>query len=292
MLDHKHLHPMLIGIEKPAFNDPEFYYEIKLDGVRCIAYIDADGVELRNKRDMNLTNKFPELRTIYKQVKKPCILDGELYVYKHNLTDFFEIQKRTLTSDVFKNTLASRKYPATFTAFDVLYVEDTSMLQTPLYKRKAVLKKLVMDNERINVSHYIEEYGVELFELTTKANLEGIVAKRKDSVYHLGKRTSDWMKCKNMLDDDFVVCGYIQKERGMVSLILAQWRNQMLLYKGHVTMGVSLSYIESHCTKTNDIPFAIVPKGNQDAVWIKPMLVGCVRFMEYTNHGGLRQPVF
>lgn len=292
MFDDKDIKPMLIGIEQPAFNDPNFIYELKLDGVRCIAYIDKDKVELRNKRNLKLTQKFPELKNIYQQAKKRCILDGELYVYKDGKTDFFEIQKRTLSSDRFKIQLSSKKYPATFTAFDVLYVDDKLLIDRPLIERKKILNKLITENDRFNISRYIETNGIELFDLTTKNDLEGIVAKRKDSKYFLDKRSKDWIKCKNLIDEDYVIVGYIIKEKGMVSLVLAQYDNHDLIYKGHVTLGVSLSYLNSHSQKTNICPFLMIPKGNEDAIWIHPFLVGSVKFMKYTENGGLRQPVF
>lgn len=292
MFDDKDIKPMLIGIEQPAFNDPNFIYELKLDGVRCIAYIDKDKVEFRNKRNLKLTQKFPELKNIYQQAKKRCILDGELYVYKDGKTDFFEIQKRTLSSDRFKIQLSSKKYPATFTAFDVLYVDDKLLIDRPLIERKKILNKLITENDRFNISRYIETNGIELFDLTTKNDLEGIVAKRKDSKYFLDKRSKDWIKCKNLIDEDYVIVGYIIKEKGMVSLVLAQYDNHDLIYKGHVTLGVSLSYLNSHSQKTNICPFLMIPKGNEDAIWIHPFLVGSVKFMEYTENGGLRQPVF
>lgn len=292
MFDDKDIKPMLIGLEQPAFDDEDYIYELKLDGERCIAYIDKNGVDLRNKRNLKLLAKFPELKNIYQQVKKKCILDGELYIYKDGITDFFEVQKRTLTSDKFKIQLASKKHPATFTAFDVLYVDDKSIMDKSLIARKKILDKLINENDRINISRYIEEKGIALFALTTKNNLEGIVAKKKDSKYYLNKRTKEWIKCKNMLDEDFVIVGYLLKEKGMVSLVLAQYDNDELIYKGHVTMGVSLSYINSHSKKTNKCPFAIIPKGNEDAIWIHPFLVGTVKFMEYTKSGGMRQPVF
>ena len=120
MYDIKDISPMLIGIEKAAFDDPDYLYELKLDGVRCLAYIDSDGVELRNKRNLKLTEKFPELHDIYKQVKKSCILDGELYVFKDSVTDFFEIQKRTLTSDTIPFSL--RIYPQMITSSSNIFL--------------------------------------------------------------------------------------------------------------------------------------------------------------------------
>ena len=149
-----------------------------------------------------------------------------------------------------------------------------------------------MENHQISISRYVEEQGKALFQLTTQKHLEGIVAKRKDSLYSCGKRTKDWIKCKNMMDEDFVIVGYIRKDKNMVSLVLAQYDDKELLYKGHVTLGVSLSYLQKHSNKTNTCPFSSVPNGNEDAVWISPYLVGCVKFMQHTKNGGMRQPVF
>ena len=160
-------------------------------------------------------------------------------------------------------------------------------------KRKQLLEKTVRENDRLSISRYIETNGIALFELTKQRGLEGIVAKRKDSRYVCGKRTKDWIKCKNLLDDDFIVCGYIVKEKGIVSLILAQYdQHHQVVYKGHVTMGASLPYLMEHSEKTDTSFLPSVPNGNEEAVWIDPPLVGTVKFMQYTEQGGLRQPVF
>lgn len=288
----KDARPMLIGMEQPAFNDENYLYEIKLDGVRCLAYLDAKETFLQNKRGLKLNKKFPELMKIHLQVKKRCILDGELYVFHDGTNDFFEVQRRTLTSDPFKIRMQAKRLPATFTAFDVLMIEDEDLTQQPLSIRKKRLSSLVKENDRFNVSRVIAGQGLALFELSKENGLEGIVAKHKESRYQLGKKTTDWIKSKNLMDDDFVITGYIPKENGIVSLVLAQYQGKQLVYKGHVTMGVSLPYLHAHSKKTEEMPFSDIPSGNDDAIWISPYLVGCVKFMEYTNTGGLRQPVF
>lgn len=285
--------PMLIGSEQPAFDDADYIYELKLDGVRCLLYVEKKRSELRNKRELKLNEKFPELKNLYRQVKETCILDGELYIFHDGVPDFFQVQKRTLTSDPFKIRLHTSSYPACFTAFDVLYYKDTFIIDQPLMKRKALLQKLVKENELISISRYIEKEGKQLFALTKEKDLEGIVAKRKNSLYFPGKRTKDWIKCKNLLDDDFIVCGYILKEKGIVSLILAQYdEHNTIVYKGHVTMGASLPYLMEHSQKTRDSILDPIPSGNEQAIWIDPPLVGTVKFMQYTEQGGLRQPVF
>lgn len=292
LFDEKKIKPMLIGKESAPFNDPNYLYELKFDGCRCLAYLNKETTELRNKRGVNLNAKFPELMEIHHQIKTKCILDGELYVYREGRTDFFELQRRTLTSDRFRIRILSNKYPATFTVFDILYIEDHSVMNQPLYQRKQLLKDVLDENERINRSRTISEKGVELFALTQQQALEGIVAKKRDSLYYPDTRTKEWIKCKNLLDDDFVIAGYIVKEKGIISLILGQYRQRKLIYKGHVTMGVTANQLMRYAKKTAQCPFEELPNNNEEAIWIKPFLVGTVKFMEYTSSGGLRQPIF
>lgn len=125
LFDKKDIKPMLIGEMTDAFDSPDFIYELKLDGERCLAYLDPKGsTELRNKRNVKMLLKVPELSEIHRQVKCRCILDGELIVIKNGKPDFFEIQRRSLTSNEFKIHLQTQKYPASFTAFDILYYKD------------------------------------------------------------------------------------------------------------------------------------------------------------------------
>ena len=102
----KALEPMLIASEKPAFNDKNFIYELKLDGTRALVYLDQD-TQIYNKRRLSLQHKFPELKQLHTYVKHRCILDGELFVYHDNHVDFFASQKRQLLSDRFKIQIAS-----------------------------------------------------------------------------------------------------------------------------------------------------------------------------------------
>lgn len=291
VFDERGMRAMLIQKEEAPFDDEDYIYELKLDGVRCLAYIQDGKVEFRNKRNMNLTKKFPELQQIGKQVKGTCILDGELYVYRDGNIDFFEIQKRVLMSDQFKQRLASKESPATYTAFDILYLNGKLLVDEPLMKRKKLLQKTIKENDRMNITRIIEKEGIALYELTKKQNLEGIVAKKKDSLYYPDKKTKDWIKCKNLLDDDFIIIGYIPKEKGIVSLVLAQYEQEKLRYMGHVTMGVSLPYLLSHSKPTKDSPSLQLPSNHEHAIWITPYLVGTLKYMERLEHG-LRQPIF
>lgn len=294
IFESKNIKPMLIGEIGDAFDSTDYIYELKLDGERCIAYLDKDSTELRNKRNLKMLPKVPELSNIHKQVKCRCILDGELIVTRDGKPDFFEIRRRSLMTNAFKIKLAADKYPASFTAFDILYYEDHEVYSLPLMQRKKLLEKAVKENERIAVSRFIEEHGIQFYNLAKQNDLEGIVAKRKDSKYYLDRRTKDWIKIKNLLDDDFVVCGYILKDKGVISIVLGQYSGDELKYKGHVTLGVSTEDFKliKAVPRVSTAPFNELPPGNNEAVWIKLSLVCTVKYMMKTEGGSLRQPVF
>lgn len=291
----KTIMPMLIGEDGAPFDSDDYIYELKLDGERCIAYLDpAEGTELRNKRNMQMLSKVPELSDLHKHINARCILDGELAIIKDGKPDFFLIQRRSLTSNPIKIELAARQNPACFTAFDVLYFVDHATNLLPLMERKEILKSVVTsESDRFAVSRYIPRQGVAFFNLASEQGLEGIVAKRTDSKYYFDRRTKDWVKIKNMIDEDFVICGYIRKENNMTSLILGQYDNGKLTYQGHVTLGVggeSFRRIMRLPVK-KQAPFP-VPAGNEEAVWVEMSLVCVVKYMMRTEGGGMRQPVF
>ncbi len=294
MFESKNIKPMLIGEIQDAFNSSDYIYELKLDGERCIAYLDKDFTELRNKRNIKMNAKVPELSDIHKQINCRCILDGELIIVKDGKPDFSEIQRRSLMSNTFKIQLASSKLPASFTAFDILYYDDHQVMDLPLMQRKKLLEKVIKENERIAISRYIEEKGIEFYQLAKKNELEGIVAKRKDSKYYVDKRTKDWIKIKYLLDDDFVVCGYIFKDSGMSSIVLGQYLNKELVYKGHVSIGTSTIAFQliRSIPKLSSQLFNNLPSGNDNVAWIELSLVCIVKYMMKTANGSLRQPVF
>lgn len=292
IFEEKNIKPMLISEMTAPFNDSEWIYELKLDGIRCIAYLDqrTEDTELRNKRNLRLLPKVPELTDIYRNTKERCILDGELIILRNGLPDFYEIQRRALTSNSFKIQLSSDKYPASFVAYDILYLKDKELIDLPLLERKAILSDTVIETPKLAISRYISAKGIELFEVAKTKKLEGVIAKKNDSRYYFDKRTKDWIKFKFLADKDFVVCGYIVKEKGITSIILGQYQGRELIYQGHVTMGVKHRDLKKLETITEP-PFIIRPPGNESAIWLKPELVCVVNYMP-NEKGILRQPVF
>lgn len=282
----KNLSPMLIAGMQEPFDNPDWIYELKLDGCRCIAYLNQNGTVLRNKRNMELLPRFPELDQIHKQVKRRCVLDGELVVMVNGVPDFYELQKRTLLTSRVRIELGAGRLPVSFVAYDCLQCGDRELLSVPLFSRKEILAGNVAEGERLAISRYIPEKGTQLFQLTVEKELEGVVAKKVSSLYHPGKRTKNWIKFKRMADKDFIICGY--KPGNMTSLLLGEYKEGELVYSGTVTMGVRREILR--LLKKGDCPFINFPKeGN--IVWCRPERVCTVEYMPNTLDA-LRQPVF
>ena len=292
IFESKSAKPMLIAEMQEPFDSPDYIYELKLDGERCVAYLDKDSTTLLNKRDFILNPRFPELNDIHKFVRDRCILDGEVAILIAGKPDFSEVKRRSVLSNKFKVEMALNKHPASFTAFDILYYKDKQVTDMLLMERKKLLSEVVKENERLSVSRYIEGKGIALYEAAAKQDLEGVVAKRKGSTYQMGKRTRDWIKFKNLKDDDYIVLGYIENGNNTISVILGQYRGDTIAYKGNVLLGKSREdfKIISMIPKIEN-PFQTL-QGSESAHWIVPELVCTVQFMELTSGGGLRQPLY
>ena len=292
LFEEKRVSPMLIAQMQEPFNDDGWIYELKLDGCRCIGYFDQSGTCLRNKRNMELLPRFPELKDLHRSVSERTVLDGELVVLQNGVPDFFELQRRTLLTDRFKIEMAAARHPASFVAYDCLYEGSRSIMDRTLLERKKALQSSVCENGLIAVSRYIPTDGIGLFRAADERELEGVVAKKAASLYYPGKRTKDWIKFKRMADEEFVVCGYIRKNSRTFSIILGKYHDGTYLYKGHVTLGVTKETV-SQLRESGITPFTAIPAGagNESAIWVYPDRVCTVEYMPNTKNS-LRQAVF
>ncbi len=295
LFETKNISPMLLNEVKEPFDDENYIYELKLDGIRCVAYIEPKSVTLQNKRYKDVTDIYPELSEIRKCVKKRVILDGELVVLTDGKPDFYALQRRSLMTDSFRKSLAAKKNPVQFVAYDILYYNETDLTDKSLMERKEILSKAVKEGHNLSVSRWIEKNGVAFFELAKKENLEGIVAKKKDGLYFIGKRTSEWIKIKVMQDEDLLVLGFQPDENGKVKdLILGYYDDTgELKCRGKVYLGVSKAEqkIIAEFAKKNTVKRPWFDK-YKNVVWLKPQLVGTAHFMHETESGGMRQPVW
>ena len=295
LFEEKNISPMLLGEEKHPFDSPDYIFELKLDGIRCIAYLEKGKATLRNKRNKDVSALYPELADMHKCAGQRCILDGELVAFTGGKPDFYAVQRRSLMTDGFRIGMASRRNPVQFVAYDILYIGRERVTGRPLMQRKELLAGTVSEGRNLSLSRYAEERGRELFRLTVEQGLEGIVAKHKQGLYHIGRRTRDWIKIKAMKDEDFIICGYQPDEGGNVKdLVLGYFdASGKLKSRGKVYLGVSEEdgAIVKTFARRGEVKTPWFP-GYKNIVWLRPELVGTVRFMHETESGSLRQPVF
>lgn len=284
------LSPMLF-FEEEVFDSKDYIFELKFDGARCLAYLFEDKTLLINKRKKDVSVTYPELVDLHINVKSPCILDGEIIVMDKGKPNFFKLQKRALLSNPFKIKLLVDKIPVTFVAFDILYSDGKLLTDLPLMMRKKILSENVKESSRLVISRYIEEKGKDFFELAKKQDLEGIVAKEKLSKYYSGKRSRVWLKMKVYQEADLIICGYVPNQYGMKDVIFGDYDANNKLFKVATVMtNKDKNIIMEYAMKFPSEPLFEVD--NEEVVWMKPHLVGRLKYMMKTNSGGLRQAVF
>ena len=180
IFESKNITPMLIGHNQKAFDSVDYIYELKLDGIRCLAYLWGNGIELRNKRNKRLNSIYPELKGIYHQAKYRCILDGELVILNGGKPDFFELQRRSLMANPVKIEFAAKKLPVCFTTFDILYYDNRQITHLPLIERKKILSENILETPNLAATRYIEADGVAFFSAAAEQKLEGGYSEEKE----------------------------------------------------------------------------------------------------------------
>ena len=188
--------PMLARPGVP-FDSEQHLFEIKWDGTRMLAFVQRDGLRLVNRHRAERTAQYPELAGLA-ELPAGTILDGELVVFAEGRPDFSRLLSRDQTCDPFKIRLSSRRLPATYVVFDLLYEGYRPLLDQPLSERRQRLCQLVEDFGRPQVafSDGVVGAGRALFAEVCRLGLEGLVAKRLASHYQPGRRTKAWIKIK------------------------------------------------------------------------------------------------
>lgn len=286
----KNLKPMLF-YEGKLFNSEEYIYEIKFDGHRTIIYLDRNYINIRSRNNKDVTSLYPELNELKKLVKRKCILDGELIVLENGKPNFFKMQKRSLMTNTIRIKQESINNPVIFIAFDILYYDQKDLTNYPLIKRKEYLKKNVKENDYLIISKYVEYNGIELFKRIKKEQLEGIVAKRKDSIYQVNKRVHDWLKIKCIKEKDFYVLGIREENKKIKTIVIGSIKNNKLILNGQVNLPNKYDqefmkkFIKEHKIKKAYFDM-------EHVIWLKLDLKCTIRYKEETQNNSLRHAVF
>jgi bifunctional non-homologous end joining protein LigD len=305
--------PMLAKLGQLPRRDQDFGYEIKWDGIRAIAYVDSGRITLRGRRGNDITERYPELRALGRELgTRPAILDGEIVAFDERGRPSFErLQGRMhVTSDSAIRRRA-RDTPATYILFDALYLDGRLTLDRPYTERRDALESLELEGDHWRTPAYHRGDGRALLQASAEQGLEGIVGKRLDSRYEPGKRSGAWVKVKNVRRQPLVIGGWAPGEGarsssfgallvGYHSLTFAEARErheeQRLTYAGKVGTGFSDATLDELQEKLeplrrDDSPF----EGRQPpkrSIFVEPKLVADVRFTEWTRSGTVRAPVF
>jgi len=295
----KPIRPML-AVSGDPFSSPDWIFEPKIDGTRCIAHISEGRAELQNRRLRWITSRYQEIADPLAKAARNAVLDGEIAVFREGLPDFSALASREQQTKSLRIDYLKRAMPATYVVFDVLIWEGESVMERPLNERKAILEE-VQETESVTITDYLPERGEAYFQAAVKMGLEGIMAKRKSSRYLPGVRSSDWMKVKKSLSLDLVVGGYIpgkgHREVTFGGLLLGAYDSEgKLIYLGRVGSGFTkreLEEIARGFRPSPNSPFARPPSPPPPGVrWLVPELVVEVEALELTADGHLRAPVF
>jgi DNA ligase D-like protein (predicted ligase) len=285
--------PMQAASVEAPFSSPEYIFEVKWDGLRCLLFRDPHRrVHLHDRGFNDITDLVPEVTAAAARVPAGSVIDGELVATDQDgRPDYHRLRQRLAGGAAMRDEI-----PVAYLAFDALYLEEKPVLRQPVVRRRARLQKAVEPGGHIFVPDHIDEDGVELFEACLERGLEGVVAKHKQSVYVPGQRSPFWLKVKAVKSDDFVVIGWIGA-RPFDALVVGYHEDGRLLPCGTVSGGwdgeaaaaISRRLVElaSEVSFLDPLPVMMRPVN-----WCRPELVVSIRYSEWSPDGTLRFPIF
>jgi bifunctional non-homologous end joining protein LigD len=287
--------------ERPPRGD-DWFYEVKWDGVRAIAFIENEGVRLQSRTGVRCERQYPELAVVPHQIAaRSAILDGEIAVLDaKGVSQFHLIQPRIANTDPNTITHLVRSTPVVYFVFDLLYLDGYDLRNVELSRRRELLESILTPSAVLRLSEaFPASAGEALLEAARETGLEGILAKRAGSRYE-SKRSSDWLKIKIVGRQEFVIGGFTEPQGDRAyfgALVLGVYKEGKLQWAGNVGTGFdqkSLAHLHSLLQPlvTKQCPFAERPKPEKGMTWVKPELVAEVKFSNWTQDNRLRAPVF
>ena len=209
------LKPMLATRIEEPFNDPDWIYEIKLDGYRIIAEVINNKSSILSRGQLNFTPKYPPIAEVLSKIKFNAVFDGEVIVIGKDSKPNFNLLQHY-----------RKGYTIKYYIFDLLWYNDTDLMNQPISERRKLLKQILPESDILKLSEDFED-GVALFNQLKEMGMEGIVAKKKDNIYIPGKRTQSWFKVPVTIHQDFVIGGWAESDSGNLfrSLIFGNSRS-------------------------------------------------------------------
>jgi bifunctional non-homologous end joining protein LigD len=277
-------------LTEARFSDPDWIFERKLDGVRCIAIRAGEELRLLSRNDLSLNERYREVADALRAERgRQYALDGEVVAFEGAQTSFARLAQRGRTH-----------VPIFYYVFDIVWLDGFDITRLPLRTRKRLLRTALDFHGPVRWTPYRNRDGEALFAEACRKGWEGLIAKRADSPY-VSSRSRDWLKFKCQQGQELVIGGFTapkgsREEFG--ALLVGYYRNGELMYAGKVGTGFDSEMLHSlgvqlRALRRQDAPFAS-PKTIRErgVTWVEPRLVAQIGFSEWTPYGRLRHPRF
>jgi bifunctional non-homologous end joining protein LigD len=285
-----HAAVMKAVLTRERFDDPDWIFERKLDGVRCLAVRSGAHVRLLSRNDLSMNGRYPEIaEALDAEPGDRFAVDGEVVAFDGSRTSFARLAQR-----------GHHPVPVFYYVFDVLWLDGYDVRALPLRARKRLLRSALTFKDGVRLTPHRNETGKAMFEEACRKGWEGLIAKRADSPY-TATRSRDWLKFKCEQGEELVIGGYSAPQGSRTwfgALLLGYYQDGKLRYAGKVGTGFDEATLRDLGTRMNELrraeaPFADASEIRERGVtWVEPVLVAQVGFTEWTGHGRLRHPRF
>ncbi len=298
----KDIKPMLATLVDEPFDSEGWIYEVKWDGYRAIAYLNNGNVDIQSRNNKTFNEKFYPVREALSKWNLNAVLDGEIIVAnKQGMANFSHLQ----------NWRSEADGQLLYYVFDILWYQGKVLTSLPLQQRKEILKAILPNDELVHLSETFNASGIEFYNTAMQLGLEGIMAKRLESVYLPNDRSRDWLKIKTQTRQEVVIGGFTKNDgssKPFSSLLVGVYENNQLVYTGKIGTGFTAKLQKEMMEMfkpliTDKSPFTTTPDINKPsrfrpnppnatATWLKPKLLCEVSYREMTSDGVMRHPSF
>lgn len=292
--------PTLATLTEQRFSDPNWIFERKFDGMRCLAFRDGDQTRLLSRNHQPLNGTYPELvEALAAQRTTRFVVDGEVVAFQGRRTSFARLQGRLGITD--PAVARASHIPVYYYLFDLLHLDGEDTTALPLRWRKRLLRAAIsFDDPLRNTAHRVGD-GLAAYQSACKRGDEGVIAKLADSRYDSG-RSKNWLKFKCVRDQEFVVGGFTSPKGSRIelgALLIGYYagpaNNRDLVYAGKVGTGFDEAALRNLHKRLSPLEQQTPPFGRglvreNGAHWVRPELVVQIGFTEWTRDGKLRHP--
>lgn len=278
--------PMLLETADVPFSDSRYIYEPKIDGHRLLYDQEFANTTLSTRHNNECTRQYPEIANAV--FAHDTTLDGEIACVDPltGAINFESVMSRFQVKRADKVRRLMVELPVTYVIFDILRYKGEDLRNRSLMERKEILASLTMPNAHFGVTPYIEGAGEALFAQMQARAMEGIVAKRKDSIYETGRRSASWQKIINWTYADVYLSGYKKAEFGWLASLPTD--SGCMRPAGIIEFGVS----PTHKQAFYGVSKALITGEDRDFVYVEPRIRARVKIRNWTRAGLLRSPVF